>query len=121
MQEDQYYLGRCVILLKRHLEDFFDINENELKELFKITKNLRDVVKKVFGADMFNYATLGNVERHVHLHFIPRYSKKVVFKGIAFEDKNWGKNYAPYNKNFKIPKNVLMKIKDTIKSASEIL
>ncbi|PIP22120.1 MAG: hypothetical protein COX38_02370 [Candidatus Nealsonbacteria bacterium CG23_combo_of_CG06-09_8_20_14_all_39_25] len=103
-----------MIRLRRHPEDFFDINEEELKELFEITKKLRDVIKEIFGADIFNYATFGNVVRHVHLHFIPRYSKKVNFLGITFEDERWGQNYAPYNK-FKISKEVESEIIDKIK------
>lgn len=35
-----YYLGRCFIKLNRHAEDFFDISENEEKELFEIARNL---------------------------------------------------------------------------------
>lgn len=114
LSDDQRYLGRCIIRLRRHLEDFFDINEEELKELFEITKKLRDAIKEIFGAGMFNYATLGNVVRHVHLHFIPRYSKKVNFLGIIFEDERWGQNYAPYNK-FKISQEIKSKIIDKIK------
>lgn len=113
---NQYYLGKCIVRLKRHLEDFFDINEEELKEFFVITKNLRNVIKKVFGADMFNYVTLGNVVRHVHLHFIPRYSKKVKFAGYVFEDIGWGKHYRLYQKDdFEIPREVKILIRNRIK------
>lgn len=105
-----------MISLKRHLEDFLDINQREFNQLYKIMKNLRDVTKESFNADLFNYASLGNYVKHVHLHFIPRYSKKVNFLGIVFEDKNWGKNYTPYDKEFKIPEKVKYKIIEEIKS-----
>lgn len=115
LYSNQCYLGRCVIRLKRHLEDFFEINEEELKELFEITKKLRDTIKELFGADMFNYASLGNVTRHVHLHFIPRYSKKINFSGFTFEDKRWGQNYTPSDREFKIPKEIQSAIRDKIR------
>lgn len=111
---NQRYLGKCIIRLRRHLEDFFDINEEELKEFFVITKRLRNVIKEIFGADMFNYATLGNVVRHVHLHFIPRYSKSTTFLGVTFEDENWGDNYWPH-RDFQIPKKVQLAIRDKIR------
>ncbi len=116
LHPNQYYLGRCMIILNRHAEDFFDIEKNELGEVFEIAKQLRNAVKELFDANMFNYASLGNIIRHVHLHFIPRYRKEVSFEGIVFEDKRWGDNYAPYDRDFRIPKGVLLKIKDEIKS-----
>ena len=113
---NQCFLGRCTIRLKRHLEDFFDINEEELKEFFEITRKVRNVIKEVFGADMFNYATLGNLVRHVHLHLISRYSKKVHFEGYTFKNTGWGKHYRLHQKDdFKIPKEIQMAIKDRIK------
>ena len=114
LDDDQRYLGRCIIRLRRHADDFFNINGEELKEFFEITKKLRNVVKEIFGADMFNYAILGNVVRHVHLHFIPRYSKEVNFLGIDFKDEKWGQHYAPYNK-FKISEEVESEIIDKIR------
>ncbi|MEA2035901.1 MAG: HIT family protein [Nanoarchaeota archaeon] len=116
LHPNQYYLGRCIIRLKRHLEDFFDINDAELKEVFEITKEFRGAIKGLFGADMINYATLGNIIRHVHLHFIPRYSRKVSFSGFVFEDKRWGQNYVPYDKEFRVSKEVTISIRDNIKN-----
>ncbi len=109
LADDQRYLGRCIIRLRRHTEDFFDINEEELKDFFEITKKLRNAVRENFGADMFNYATLGNTVRHVHLHFIPRYSKEVNFSGINFKDERWGQNYVPYNK-FEVSEEIKLEI-----------
>ena len=114
LHTSQYYLGRCAILLNRHLEDFFDISDEERNELFHITKQLREAVKKSFQTDMFNYATLGNIIPHVHLHFIPRYKNSVTFADTKFTDERWGKNYAPYNTDFKIPEDIYPKIKDAI-------
>jgi diadenosine tetraphosphate (Ap4A) HIT family hydrolase len=111
-----YYLGRCFAKLNRHAEDFFDINDEEKEELFVIGKELRGAIKDAFGADMLNYAALGNIVRHVHLHFIPRYSKEISFERIRFKDENWGKNYAPYDKNFDIPAEIKEKIARAIES-----
>ena len=114
LNTNQSYLGWCTIRLNRHLEDFFDINEKELSEFFRITKKLRDAAKELFCPDMFNYATLGNTVHHVHLHFIPRYSRKVEFTGYVFEDARWKKNYAPYDIDLKIPPNTLTEIRNAL-------
>ncbi len=114
LHTNQAYLGRSVIVLNRHLEDYFDTTEEEQKEFNNIAKNLRNVLKNTFGAEMINYSSLGNEVRHVHWHLIPRYSKPVVFEGITFEDKRWGKNYSPYE-DLLIPKATLYDIRDEIK------
>jgi len=117
LHENQYYLGRCVASLKRHLEDLFDISEEEKRELFKIVKSLRTALRKSFSPDLLNYSSLGNEVRHVHLHITPRYKEDKVFSGIKFEDKRWGKNPSPYDKNFKIPSQVYKEILETIKNS----
>ena len=87
-----------------------------MKELYDITKNLTDAIKELFGADMLNYAILGNTIRHIHLHVIPRYSKEVDFMGVKFKDERWGQNYAPYDKNFEVPREIKIEICNKIRS-----
>ena len=69
----------------------------------------------MFHPDLMNYAALGNVAHHLHVHFIPRYQQQRQFQGVKFKDQRWGKNYAPYDYNFKTDRSVLMKIKEAIK------
>lgn len=46
-----------------------------------------------FAADHFNYAFLGNQDRHVHLHVIPRYATPRQMDGLAFADEDWPAHY----------------------------
>lgn len=120
LHESQCYLGRVYIWAKRkEALDFFDMTKEEKEEYFKIGKELKEVFKKLFKPDLYNYATLANVTAHLHTHFIPRYASKREFAGLTFIDERWGKNYAPYNKDFKISEENLMKIKEAIKSGLE--
>jgi diadenosine tetraphosphate (Ap4A) HIT family hydrolase len=116
LHEHQCYLGRSIISLKRHDEDIFNCTKEELEELREITIKLRNNIKSTFKADMFNYCSLGNGIRHVHLHLIPRYSKPVNFDGVVFTDERWGLNYAPHNTDFKVNNDTLLKIVEKIKS-----
>ena len=83
------YLTTAEDEMVKKIRNFID--KEELKELFKIVKNLKDAIRELFNADMFNYASLGNIIRHVHVHFIPRYSKKVKFRGIILKIKDGDK------------------------------
>ena len=40
-----------------------------------------------------NYAFLQNLDRHVHLHVIPRYAAPREFEGERFEDRAWPDHY----------------------------
>lgn len=116
LHSNQYYLGRCLIILKRHIEDLSEFNANERDDLFDILKNLKESIIKSFGADLFNYAILGNITRHLHMHFIPRYKHEVEFSEKRFKDDNWNKNYVPYPREFETSEDILIKIKEEIKS-----
>ncbi|MDR0552726.1 MAG: HIT family protein [Holosporales bacterium] len=100
---NQYYLGRTYVLSKRQEQfDMFEIEEREYAELRAIVSAVKDVLREAFAPDLFNYASLGNVFHRLHLHIIPRYKTERVFSNTVFVDKNWGSNYAPYDKDFRV-------------------
>jgi len=117
---DQYFPGKCIVRLKRHLEDVFDLNKNEREELFFISKRIRNVIRKLFHPIHFNYKFLGNSCRHVHLHLIPRYRKQIKIGKFTFQDQGWknGKlvEYLPTRKQEnRIKKETKIIIKNKIK------
>lgn len=114
LNANQSYLGRCMIILNRHLEDYLYIKEKELLELFEISKLISNAIKDTFDAGIFNYTILGNTHRHIHQHIIPRYKTPTLFSDIEFKDDNWGRNYMPYNDKFQIPLPILILIKQEI-------
>jgi diadenosine tetraphosphate (Ap4A) HIT family hydrolase len=113
---NQCYLGRCFVVLNRHKDDFFDIEKEELEEYFFVVKKLRDVAAELFQPDLFNYAILQNNLNHVHLNFVPRYKGPRTVEDTEFTDERWGHNYSPYNKDYQISDELLIEIKDKIKS-----
>ena len=115
LHHNQCYLGRCVIWCKReNAIDFFDMTEAEKNEFWKISKNLRDALQKIFKPDLFNYSSLANKTPHLHIHVMPRYKEKIIFENFHFIDERWGKNPCPYNKTFTISENILLEIKNII-------
>lgn len=113
----QCYLGKSYIWLKRDsVNDLADITDEEQQELHKIIRDFSGSIRNLFKADHFNYAVQGNITPQLHVHLVPRYKKKITFDGLEFEDKNWGKNYAPYDKNFKINDSAMKKIISAIRN-----
>ena len=98
---DQSYLGRCYVALKRHCGDLAEMEKEEWLDFAELVKKLEGAMKKSFDATMFNWTCLLNdayqnnpPNPHVHWHFRPRYSHRVEFAGLLFEDKDFGHHYA---------------------------
>lgn len=92
----QGYLGRAVVWAKRaDALELADATDEELHELRDILASYRTVMKTVFQADWMNFAFLGNADRHLHGHIIPRYSGGRMFEGVTFSDPQWGRHYDP--------------------------
>lgn len=111
----QNYLGRCYLWAKRpELIDFMDMNEEEWAAFKTLAPQIKNVLKEAFNADHFNYSSLGNITRHLHIHFIPRYQSPRILESITFSDSRWGNDYDPYDRTFTVPKMTLSKIAETI-------
>ena len=116
LHDNQCYLGRLVVVHKNETPtDLFDLGQNELQELYLIVNQSKRALKALFSPDRMNYASLGNVYPILHVHIIPRYKNPRVYGEICFTDKNWGKNYAPYDKEFRIPNHLLDQLKEDIR------
>lgn len=92
----QGYLGRAVVWAKRaDALELADATDEELRELREILSAYRRTLQQLFHTDWMNFAFLGNVDRHLHGHIIPRYSGERVFEGVTFSDPQWGRHYDP--------------------------
>lgn len=75
---------------------------------------MKKALSELFNPDRLNYVNLQNEWHHLHIHIIPRYASSRSFDGITFVDEKWGKNYAPYNKDFKVSEATLFRMRDVI-------
>ena len=72
--------GHVLVIPKKHIEDFFGLNENISKESIKIIQRVAKAVIKATKADGFNLMlnnkkAAGQLIDHVHFHIIPRFKK----------------------------------------------
>ena len=87
---EQNYLGKCVVAMRRHEEDFLALTKDEREEMWEAARGVRDALSRLFAPDHFNYQVLGNSVRHVHMHLTPRYTSAREFGGVTFTDAHWG-------------------------------
>ena len=117
LHDKQSYLGRCYIALNRSgiLDPFADITRQEKDELESIVLKTQAALDKLYKPDLYNYANFRNSWPHCHWHIIPRYKAPRLLNNQEFVDENWGKNYAPYDRNFKLSDELLESIKKDIR------
>lgn len=120
LADNQYYLGRCTIWLKRQCRDLAELTSEEWLDLHEVIKRLENALKKAFDATMFNITCLmnhaykeKNPKPQVHWHFMARYNHKVEFAELIFEDKEFGDHYN--RKPREVSKEVQTKIIKEIK------
>jgi len=111
---NQTCLGALNFWYKGEETDFLDIPKDALLEFYELGNKMKVVLVKEFKPDMFNYFSLNNVTKHLHVKMIPRYSKKISLFGLEFVDTTFGKSYVQ-NPVFLLNEKILIKIKDKIK------
>lgn len=116
INENQGFLGRCIIWCKRKdALDLTDATPEEREELFVVLDKLKVAVSTLYSPDILNYAFLGNITYHLHGHFIPRYKTEREVDGVKFYDKLYGQNYRTDN-SFVTSSKVLKTIQNDIKN-----
>ena len=95
VHSNQSYLGRAICYLNTYKETLAELTQEEYLELLEIIKLYQAALTRLWKPDGWNYAQLGNVVPHLHVHFIPRYKGERALGGITFTDERWGNHYAP--------------------------
>jgi diadenosine tetraphosphate (Ap4A) HIT family hydrolase len=66
----------------RHVESFFDLNDQEVLAIYALAKVAREIITAKYHPDAFNLGVndgeaAGRTVHHMHLHLIPRYEGDV--------------------------------------------
>jgi len=101
LQSIKYYLGQCIIFLKRPCPALSEVSGEEWRDFHEeVVEKIEPAIKKAFGCDLLNWACLMNwayredpPTPQVHWHMIPLYRDKVEFAGTVFSDPEFGDHY----------------------------
>jgi diadenosine tetraphosphate (Ap4A) HIT family hydrolase len=72
LYDDARFPGRCILVYNNHVEDLTELDERSTSRFMADVKDVARAVGHVVPVDRMNYAILGNVEPHLHMHLIPR-------------------------------------------------
>ena len=101
LSDEQDYIGRCILVLKRHCGSLSELTDDEWEELRKLICKTETCLKTVLGATLCNWSCLMNSfykesepDPHLHIHVRPRYDEPVVVNGRIYNDSEFGHHYA---------------------------
>ena len=81
LDRNQTYRGQCVLVFDpHHAEGLETLSAAEFNSFAQDLRVAARTVTAVCKPDLMNYATLGNIVRHLHWHIVPRYES----------DPRWG-------------------------------
>ncbi|MBR0137329.1 MAG: hypothetical protein IJM15_02860 [Erysipelotrichaceae bacterium] len=109
LSDEQDYIGRCILVLKRHCHSLSELTDDEWEELHNLIYKNEECLKSVLGATLCSWSCLMNSfykeetpDPHLHIHVRPRYEKPVIINGNTYADGEFGHHYA-LKKNWVIP------------------
>ncbi len=90
VNRNQNLLGKLILVLNRNCTDVRELEPPEWDQLMVDMRRVTAALDAMFQPDLFNYAFLMNMDRHVHLHVLPRYAGPRTWHGAVFRDTRWG-------------------------------
>ena len=69
---DQFFPGWCVLVLKRHATELWQLLPAERAALMDEVTRVAQALAATFDAVKMNYELLGNQVPHIHWHLVPR-------------------------------------------------
>ncbi|GHV94761.1 HIT family protein [Spirochaetia bacterium] len=83
LTKDQAYRGRCILSLKDHKAELFQLEPGELEAFSRDMARAAKALYEAFSPGKINYAAFGDTYPHVHFHLVPKYQ----------DGKSWGSQF----------------------------
>ena len=116
-RDRQVTIGSVIIMARDTSKDSLgELSAEAWAQFGEACQFVEGLLKKVFGAEKFNYLALMMFDPEVHFHVIPRYSKPVTFEGQEFIDPDWPK--ATKKIALELDEVIKEKIKNTLVGAA---
>jgi diadenosine tetraphosphate (Ap4A) HIT family hydrolase len=73
LMNDANYPWFILVPRRAEIQEVFELEQQDQKQLLKESSHLSQVLSKIFQADKLNIAALGNIVPQLHIHHIVRY------------------------------------------------
>ena len=71
--KEQTYNGRCLVAHKDHVNELFDLTDEERNVFMKDVARAAKAVSEAFDAYKINYGAYADKMTHLHYHIVPKY------------------------------------------------
>lgn len=89
LRQKQVTLGAVIIVPKRQISSFAEINTEEASELPSVISWYENTASKLYHPDKFNYVAAMMKDPFAHFHGFPRYSREVEAYDLTWKDEYW--------------------------------
>ncbi|PHV70085.1 HIT family protein [Sporanaerobium hydrogeniformans] len=79
--KEQTYRGRCLLAYKGHVNELFELSDEQRNAFMKDVARVAKAMKEAFGAHKINYGAYSDKLPHLHFHLIPKYEDGPGFGG----------------------------------------
>jgi len=80
--------GHCLVIPKKHVEDFYELEDQDYMHLFGVVKGVSEELKYKFEPKKVGVMIQGFEVNHAHVHVFPLNSKEQF--SLNRIDENWG-------------------------------
>ncbi len=71
--KEQTYRGRCLAAYNKHVNDLFELTDEERDAFMKDVTRVTRAMDKVFHPEKINYGAYSDKLSHLHFHLAPKY------------------------------------------------
>mgnify|MGYP002533042522 FL=1 len=82
LNREQSYPGRCILVLRRHAEEFCELTKEERAALQEDLARVTAALKKLYQPGKINLGVFGDTVRHFHIHIVLKYADGLDWNGI---------------------------------------
>jgi len=104
--------GHIVIAVKSHKPLLQDLSEAEARDIFALARKVASISAPVLGLEKYYLASVADVDKHFHIHLLPKKSADAKLGPYIFSDAGWKSKLAA-----KMDNTLLEKIKAALKNA----
>lgn len=71
--KEQTYRGRCLVAYDKHVNDLFELSDDERNSFMADVTRVTRAMDKTFHPEKINYGAFSDKLSHLHFHLAPKY------------------------------------------------
>ena len=80
--KEQTYRGRCLVAHKEHIDELFELSDDERNAFMKDVARVCKAMSKALGAEKINMGAYADTLSHLHFHLVPKYKDGPDYPGV---------------------------------------